>query len=395
MRKSLVFLVFAFVAVTVSAQKLSISLFNDLALQTVLITPETEGYKLIAGDVVVDLKVNQILYISRSGDSVLVRDASKNYGKWRRASIVAQTAKGIIRFKPIMPAQPLRVYDDNLTFYIEFNRLMAINLVDQDKYIAGVVDSEAGPGAELEFYKAQSLIARTFAISHLDKHVGEGFNLCDNVHCQAYKGRSVRDPEILKATQETKGLIIVDSNNEPITAAFHANCGGETVNSEDVWLKSLPYLKAVNDPYCRSSRGATWEARIPMDDWKAFLEEKGVKVANLSPDDYVYKEKQRKVNYTIGGVTIPFADFRGKFNLRSTFFTIDISQSQIRLRGRGYGHGVGLCQEGAMQQARKKRTFEEIIHFYYTDVRIVNFSDIQPKENLESDSIAVDSLNRE
>ena len=132
-----------------------------------------------------------------------------------------------------------------------------------------------------------------------------------------------------------------------------------------------------------------------MDDWKAFLEEKGVKVANLSPDDYVYKEKQRKVNYTIGGVTIPFADFRSKFNLRSTFFTIDISQSQIRLRGRGYGHGVGLCQEGAMQQARKKRTFEEIIHFYYTDVRIVNFSDIQPKENLESDSIAVDTLNRE
>ena len=61
---------------------------------------------------------------------------------------------------------PAQVYDDNLGFYVDFNRLMTINLVDIDKYIAGVVEAEAGPIGTYGVYKAQALLARTYAYSH-------------------------------------------------------------------------------------------------------------------------------------------------------------------------------------------------------------------------------------
>jgi stage II sporulation protein D len=47
----------------------------------------------------------------------------------------------------------------------------------------------------------------------------------------------------------------------------------------------------------------------------------------------------------------------------------------IRLKGRGYGHGVGLCQDGAMQMARKGKTYQEIIQHYFVGVSIINYSD--------------------
>jgi len=146
------------------SQKISVSIFNDTKLSTILITPTKGKYKLILGDTQELLRENQILYLSRLGDSVVVRDANRNLGTWKRVSIVGETNEDIIRVKPIMPASPARLYDDNLSFYVEFDRIMAINLIDEEKYIAAVVEAEGGPNREDEFYKAQALIVRTYTI---------------------------------------------------------------------------------------------------------------------------------------------------------------------------------------------------------------------------------------
>jgi stage II sporulation protein D len=214
----IVFLILISVRVVV-AQKISISLHNELNLQTVLITPVKGQYTIVTED----------------------------FGTWKRISIVGQTDDDAIRINSIVPSYPARIYDDNLAFYVDFNRLMAINIVDIDKYIAGVVEAESGPSAHIEFYKAQALLARTYALGHIDKHKDEGFNLCDQVHCQVYKGRANRNPDILKATKETSGQIVVDGNNDLIVAAFHANCGGQTANADDVWVTPQPYLVSVLD----------------------------------------------------------------------------------------------------------------------------------------------------
>jgi stage II sporulation protein D len=365
-----------FLATIAYSQKISVSLFNDLNLQTILVTPVTGDYTLITGKGEHVINPNQILYISRTGDSVTVRDMSANLGTWKRVSLVGSSENSSIRVKPIVPSVPAQVYDDNLGFYVDFNRVMTLNLVEIDKYIAGVVEAEAGPSAHIEFYKAQVLLARTYALGHMERHSGEGFNLCDGVHCQAYKGKSTKNPSILKATDETKGLVVVDSKNELIVGTFHANCGGQTANSGDVWLTSYNYLTSVNDNYCRNLPSSQWEMRIPLDDWKAFLESKGVDVENLPLTSFNFNPKSREYKYPIADKNIPLIDIRNHFNLRSAFFTVEVISNSVRLKGKGYGHGVGMCQDGAMHMARRGKSFEDIILYYFTGVNIVNFSQI-------------------
>jgi len=378
----------------VFSQKISISIFNDLNLGTMLVTPTDGSYKLITGKGEIQLKTNQIVYISRVGDSILVRDASSNLGTWSRVSIVGQTDKDVIRVKPILPQFPGRLYDENLSFYVEFNRMMAINIVDQEKYIASVVEAESGPKRDEEFYKAQSLIVRTFALAHLDKHKGEGFNLCDGTHCQVYKGKQGLDKDIYSATIATKGLVIIDTTKQLITASFHSNCGGFTANSEDVWLTPKSYLVSVEDKYCTSSRNATWEVRIPISKWNKFLQSKGVDTSSIKDNkQYEFKPKERPVNYLIGNQKIPMIQIRSNFKLRSAFFSVTVVKEMIRLMGRGYGHGVGLCQEGAMSMANRGWKYDKIIHFYYKDVKIVDINEVAPMDrNEEEDFEKTDSL---
>jgi stage II sporulation protein D len=367
------------------SQKVSISLFNELNLNTVLITPTEGSYKLITAKSEILIKIDQIIYISKVGDSILVRDANSNLGTWARVSIVGQTENDIIRVKPILPSFPARVYNDNLSFYVEFNRLMTINMIDREKYIACVVEAEAGPNREDEFYKAQSLIARTFALAHLEKHKGEGFNLCDGTHCEAYKGRIGFDKDIYKATLATDGEVIVDTTMQFITAAFHSNCGGYTANSQDVWLTSKPYLVSVEDRYCTGSRNASWEVRIPLGEWKVFLQAKGVDtlaITDVKQYNFKPKEKERPVYYPIANQRIPLIQMRSNFALRSAFFSVQVAKNEVRIIGRGYGHGVGLCQEGAMQMASRGWTYDRIIKYYYKNVKIVNISEVSPSESI-------------
>ncbi len=371
-RLSILFL-FVIYCSTMYSQKVSISLFNTYQSQTFVLTPVSGKYNIIAGDTIIPLSLNQIIYVSRSGDSVKVRDMINHYGTWSRVSVVGQTDNDVLRINSVVPSLPARLYDDNLSFYVDFDRLMTLNIIDMDKYIAGVVEAEAGPNAHAEFYKAQALLARTYAIGHAGKHNGEGFNLCDDVHCQAYKGKLSKSETILKAVRATTGLVVVDEQDELIVGAFHANCGGHTANSGDVWVTNHPYLTSVADSYCKSQPNSQWEVRIPIDSFNQFLTSKGVATEGLTAADYALVSQDRTYEYRIGGKVIPTSQIRSHFNLRSAYFSIDMITGFIRVKGKGYGHGVGLCQDGGMQMAKKGKTYSEIINYYFKGVKIVDY----------------------
>ena len=65
---------------------------------------------------------------------------------------------------------------------------------------------------------------------------------------------------------------------------------------------------------------------------------------------------------------------RADFQLKSTYFSVEQQGESIIFNGRGYGHGVGMCQEGAMRQAKLNRSYKEILNFYYKDVHLVDLS---------------------
>jgi stage II sporulation protein D len=271
---------------------------------------------------------------------------------------------------------PLRqYYSGNVLCSPDMETLVLVNICDIETYIAGVVQAEGGSGKNKEYFKTQAVIARTYMYKYQDKHLNDRYNLCDDTHCQAYKGIST-DSLLINAVIETKGLVILDRDSALITAAFHSNCGGETSASEAVWLTSQPYLKRVTDPYCLSSRNAKWERTINIEDWIEYLRNSGYDGPANDLSILRHIQKSRSDNYTVGSFYVPFRKIRNDLNLRSAFFSVIPEAGSIRLEGKGYGHGVGLCQEGAMVMASKGFDFRQIIDFYYFGVLIDDIKNV-------------------
>jgi stage II sporulation protein D len=123
--------------------------------------------------------------------------------------------------------------------------LNAINEVNLEDYVRGVVPNEMGPRIfdELEALKVQALAARTYAVSRLGDFAREGYDICPTPACQVYKGFSTEDPLSDQAVRETAGQIIVHQG-KPIDALYTSTCGGETSDVEVMFPgRSDPYLR--------------------------------------------------------------------------------------------------------------------------------------------------------
>lgn len=270
-----------------------------------------------------------------------------------------------------------RHYSGSLKCYADLGVMVLINLCDQEEYVAGVVRTEGGPGRRIEYLKSQALLARTYLYRHLDRHLIDGYNLCDHTHCQAFNGVT-SDSLVLRAVKETRNQVILAADSTLIISAFHSNCGGETSTSDFVWLSSHAYLKKVNDPYCQKSPNARWKKTIPLAEWESYLKRSGFQGPGKTPLSYNFVQDKRQNNYKAGSFSIPFNRIRNDFDLKSSFFSVTREGNSIILRGRGYGHGVGLCQEGAMVMAARGFLSDEIIKFYYSDVIITDVKNARP-----------------
>ena len=195
-------------------------------------------------------------------------------------------------------------------------------------------------------------------------------------HCiligKAYHGKTFYAP-IFEAAMQTRGAVIVDSDIQLITAAFHSNCGGQTVNSEDVWSKPLYYLRSVKDTFCLNKRNSVWQKEISKSSWNAYLTAH-LPSSVLDTAFNSYKPTCRQTYFPASQLS--FEDIRNKFRLKSTFFRAMEQGNHVVIDGKGYGHGVGLCQEGAMEMAALGYNYSQILHFYYSGVHIIDLSAI-------------------
>ena len=102
---------------------------------------------------------------------------------------------------------------------------------------------------ENEALKAQAVVARTYTIYQTSHNKGkhENADMCDDFNCcQAWISKEERLSKwskeesesnwnkIVQAVDETKGKVIT-YNGEAINAFFHANSGGITESSLNIW----------------------------------------------------------------------------------------------------------------------------------------------------------------
>lgn len=380
MGSKLLVVVLFFLSIRVSGvdyDHVSIRILEPQRPRVVQIIAEAGSYTLkVDGVTKLNLATGDRVMFSFSETMVKVSQSGNLIGRFKSVDLMANDSDGVFRLFVLSPDRTERVYDDNLNVSPNSHALKLINKVALEKYVAGVVEAETGKEKELEFYKVQAIISRTYALNNLRKNWRDGYNLNDQVDCQVYHGKCRWVPDILAAVSETYGMVLVDSNMKLITAAFHSNSGGETVSSESVWSGALPYLIPRKDEFSINGDHSTWSKTIAVSDWLHYLK----KNYNLKVEDKLiramsenYEQENRQIFFLDPIFNIPLKDIRKDWNFNSTYFNIDPQgNDSLVFEGRGFGHGAGLSQEGAMRMADLGFSYSDILHFYYNDVHIID-----------------------
>lgn len=370
--------------IQLSAQYLNVGLYQDQSINAAVVYCSEGSFQLVSdGQIVGRMETGGTLYLTLEDGKIKVLDADRDYGFFQQIELRALSLDAYYRLKPTLPELESRIYDDNLLAMAGEQKLILVNQVDIDKYLAGVVEALAGTRVEKEYIKAQSVLSRTYALKNLDRHSDEGYQVCDGTHCQLYRGRSPSQEVFLEAVLETTGIVLADYNFKLITAAFHSNSGGQTARASDVWMTDEVYLQSVVDPYSLQQEHAKWVDTIAFEDWKAYLVENGMRSALKVPEEILYVEQMRRKKYfVLDKDSIRMTKIRADFGFHSAFFDMFPEGDSVLVWGKGYGHGVGMSQEGAMKMARDGFSYQDILLFYFYEVRLMDFRDL-PASSLD------------
>ena len=257
----------------------------------------------------------------------------------------------------------------------------------REEYLKGVVAAEMPADFELEALKAQAVAARTYMEAHINdkdkKEAHKGADICtDYAHCAAWISKEDRFSswgdeaqknwkKISSAVEETEGEAIF-YDDKIISAVFHSTSGGRTENAEDVWSKSVPYLKGVESKGDELSPKFHSEVQISKAEFKNVLLKE---YSDANPESLFYDKIERTESGGIKsiivlGIKITGPEFRKLFNLKSTNAEISENEDNIIIKTKGYGHGVGMSQYGANYMAQHGKSYKEILTHYYSGVEI-------------------------
>lgn len=269
--------------------------------------------------------------------------------------------------------------------------LVVVNELSLEEYLFGVVPCEIGPirAETYEAVKAQAVAARSFTLSRLGSRQGLGFQLYDSYRQdQEYRGAGSEVELACRAVEETRGEVLT-YRGRIAQALYHANCGGVTANGSAAAgpgrLRPQLYLKSVRDTpghrrrgaaFCSGSKNYSWKTSMARSEFEQKLarlvgrEKVGLRNLRLEKDRVSGRVRKVHVSTRQGSFTVAGTDFRFGIGLNSTLFDLTLRGNKVAVDGRGWGHGSGMCQDGAVEMARKGYGYQQILMHYYSGVAL-------------------------
>jgi len=240
-----------------------------------------------------------------------------------------------------------------------------------ESYVAGVLAGEAARGSTPAALEALAITIRTFALANLGRHRADGFDLCDQTHCQVLRSAT---PEGGRAAQATAGELLTYRGT--VASVFYsASCGGHTALPSEVWpgADNPPYLPSRKDTACDGD--PAWSDDIPDRDLSRALAAAGFRgslrkmriaardgsgrVARLALDGLSPSEISGQDLRSVVGRTL------GWQHVKSAAFELERERDAYRLTGNGSGHGVGLCVIGSVKLAEAGEGASTILGHYF------------------------------
>lgn len=323
-------------------------------------------------------------------------------------------------------AQGIPVYEGTFEIWQGSGGLVLVNVVPLETYLKYVVPSEMPASYAQEALKAQAVCARTYACRQIQNGGLSDYHahVDDSVSYQVYNNTG-RQTSTDQAVDATAGQILT-CEGQPITAYFFSTSSGYT-STDEVWnadSQGEEYLESVylgeneapdisteeafanfitkcdENSYEAEDGWYRWQVTLPVDYLNRRIEKYAV--GTLNEIEIV----KRSVGGAVEILTIHGSSgektLTGEYEIRQVFSTAGypvlkndgetatemtlmpsayfictpVTQNGVltgyQFFGGGYGHGVGMSQNGAAHMAEHGKSYEEILHFFYTNVELTD-----------------------
>jgi len=347
------------------------------------------------------LKYNgEVIKVTASGKNIKL--SGKGHSMEMESREFTNEDSSCIAFAPDTRSLQRACYPGSVLFRASNGKVDAINSVDVEDYLRGVIPYEIGKldSSRIEALKAQAVAARTYAYKHYNSREAQGFDVYADTKDQVYKGLEGATPLTDAAVKATAGVTMM-YNGEFIIAYYHSTCGGITETLATWNRPDLPYLQSKPDlrdngiPFCNESSYMKWERRFAdkeiVELFKKNLSEAKAKFANTDAKhfkaikDIVVKDqlksgriatlivKTDKGNFEVLTDRTRWLFKKANSILPSSFFTISHVGKEWIITGTGFGHGVGMCQMGVRARAQAGQSYQEILTHYYPGITLEKF----------------------
>lgn len=253
----------------------------------------------------------------------------------------------------------------------------SVTLIPLETYVARVVAGEAERDSEPAALEALAIAVRTFALANTSRHRADGFELCDQTHCQVVRSATALTG---RAAQATAGRILQHAG-APASIYYTASCGGRTEIPSRVWpgADDPSFLPSQIDDACDGA--PAWTAAVDSRDLLRALRGFGfrgdrlrdvrvaqrnasgrvarVNVVGLQPDEISGQDLRVAVGRTLGWQ-----------HIKSTAFDLRREGESYRFSGHGSGHGVGMCVIGSARLAARGLGATAILARYFPGLTI-------------------------
>lgn len=341
---------------------------NDITSNNTLQEDETkeEDAVLQDSDVDVDNKANNVENTTTSQINKEEVKNKNNVVKENNNKVEVKKEEDIVKEE---------VIDNNI--YVNVRRNNGnIEKYELEEYIIGVVGAEMPASFNKEALKAQSVVARTYALKSIKSNKqltsdNSTQNFKDNNELKKMWGSSYNTyyNKIKSAVLETKGLYL-SYNNDYVDAVYHSTSNGNTEDAVYVWGNSVPYLKSVSSEYDNTNKNYNSTITLTYNEISNKL--KNSIDSNTKFNIISRTSGNRVKEIEINGTTYSGVEFRKLLNLRSADFSIENNGANVVISTNGYGHGVGMSQYGANGMANNGSSYRDILLHYYTGVSIKN-----------------------
>ena len=284
-------------------------------------------------------------------------------------------------------------------FYVSASKglVNAVNIVDVEDYLRGVVPYEIGKldSSRFSALESQAIAARTYAYKHSGSRASLGFDVYADTKDQVYKGLASATPLTDSAVKATAGIVMT-YDGQFIIAYYHSTCGGETETLATWERPDLPYLQSRPDlrkdgtPWCSESSYSKWERRFSDAEAESLIKKNGKEAKAKVPDFKKIRSIAIRDTLPSGRILTLVVDTdKGKFEVRgdrvrwlfkksgsilpSSFFRIEHKKQEWVITGKGFGHGVGMCQMGVRGRSAAGQDFATILTHYYPGITLERF----------------------